>query len=109
MKASESQIKKSITDYLNLQENLGRCYFIRNNSVSGKLIRPDGSIGWIKNNKPGAPDIIILIAGKFVGVEIKSSVGKQSPEQKQAQEFIERLGGIYVLARGIEDITWIFK
>lgn len=109
IKITEAQVKKSITDYLSLQEKMGRCYYIRNNSVCGKILRPNGSIGWVKNDKTGSPDIIMLTTEGFVGIECKSSVGRQSPEQKEAQIQIESLNGRYILARGIEDIAFLFE
>jgi hypothetical protein len=40
----------------------------------------------------------------FYAIEVKSSIGKQSQDQKYFQEQFEKHGGIYVLARGIEDV-----
>ena len=49
-----------------------------------------------------------LKGGLFVGIEVKSDKGRQSPEQKQVEEFITKLGGHYILARGIEDVEGLF-
>lgn len=53
----------------------------------------------------GVPDIIgILPGGRFLGVECKSDKGKQSPEQVEFQKKVEKLGGLYVLARAVTDL-----
>jgi hypothetical protein len=52
----------------------------------------------------GIPDIICVIRGRFVGIEVKSAIGRESPEQRDWQGRIERAGGVYVLARSWEDV-----
>jgi hypothetical protein len=44
----------------------------------------------------------------MVGVEVKSSVGKQSPAQIQFQKLLEASGGLYLLVSKPEDIESIF-
>jgi len=54
---------------------------------------------------PGQADLTgILPGGVRLEVEVKSEDGRQSPEQKCYQAMIERLGGVYVLARSVEDV-----
>lgn len=53
---------------------------------------------------PGQPDIFAIIQGRFVGIEIKSAAGRQSKDQKNWQRNCERAGGIYILARSVEDV-----
>ncbi len=53
----------------------------------------------------GIPDIICAIEGRFVGIEVKSESGRQSPEQIEWQRRIEKAGGTYVLARSWEDVS----
>lgn len=53
----------------------------------------------------GTPDIIaILPEGIFCGIEVKNHKGKQSPDQVLFHKRIEALGGIYILARNVDDI-----
>jgi len=105
----ESQAQKAILEYLSWKEKAGLCWVLRNNSISGKVLRSNGSVGWVNNSKKGAPDIIMCLkCGLFVGIEVKSDKGRQSPEQKQVEEFITKLGGHYILARGIEDVEGLF-
>lgn len=53
----------------------------------------------------GMPDIICIIRGRFIGIEVKSAEGKQDANQKRWQGDIVRAGGIYILAKRWEDVT----
>lgn len=99
---TEAAVQRYVIDRLTLLERTGKVYFFRNNSFTGKLMRYNGSEGFVKNGKPGMPDIVALIAGKFVGIELKSDKGRQSEEQKIAQKHIEKLGGLYLLVNSPE-------
>lgn len=59
-----------------------------------------------KYGSPGCPDILGLIApyGRFIGIETKAPTGKQTEEQKTWQKIITQLGGLYILAKSIEDV-----
>ncbi len=43
-------------------------------------------------------------AGTRIEIEVKSETGRQSKEQAAFQGMIERFGGLYVLARSVEDV-----
>jgi Holliday junction resolvase len=102
----EHDLQKQIIDYLKDREcKCKDIYFMRNNSFSGQIIRADGSKGWIKNNKPGAPDIILCHGGKFIGIEVKSNKGRQSLDQKQAEKQIRYAGGEYFIVRNISEFN----
>jgi hypothetical protein len=55
---------------------------------------------------PGTADICGLIApsGRFLAIECKSAVGRQRPEQETFQRVVEAMGGLYVLARSVDDV-----
>ena len=54
---------------------------------------------------PGQADLTgILPDGRRLEVETKSATGKQSKDQRNFQRMIERFGGVYVLARSVEDV-----
>lgn len=53
----------------------------------------------------GMPDIIAVIGGRFIGIEVKSAKGVQDVNQKRWQGDIERAGGVYILARRWEDVA----
>jgi len=53
----------------------------------------------------GWPDITGLLPdGRFIGIECKAPKGRQSAVQKRMAQEIRRRRGIYILARGIEDV-----
>ena len=53
---------------------------------------------------PGAPDIVAVIQGRYVGLEIKDVAGRQSETQKLFQKQLEAAGGIYLLIRQVEEL-----
>jgi hypothetical protein len=57
-------------------------------------------------SKPGLPDLIALKDGVTIYVECKSqrAGAKLSGPQEIMRQEIERHGGIYVVAKGIEDV-----
>jgi len=53
----------------------------------------------------GSADIIgIGFGGKFVAIEVKTGKGKQSEYQKNFQNMIATQGGIYIVARSVQDV-----
>ncbi len=108
-KVKESDIQKEILHYLQILENRGTIYFIRCNVFQGKIKRANGTDGFIKQAKAGAPDIIICCEGKFIGLEIKTETGKQSDLQKAAQLKIEKAGGKYFIIRSVRDLIYVFQ
>lgn len=58
----------------------------------------------------GAADITgIVSGGRRIEIECKSKTGKQRVEQIAFQRMIERLGGIYILARSVADVELALK
>lgn len=104
MGRAESPIQSYVLQRLELLERTGRCYFFRNNSFTGRIMRYNGSQGYIKNSKRGMPDVIACLGGKFIGIECKAKGSYQSPEQKIAQQHIELVSGEYWLIRTPEEL-----
>lgn len=52
---------------------------------------------------PGSADLIGMFRGRFVGVELKTEVGRQSPKQRTWQKCVEDHGGVYALVRSEDD------
>ena len=60
----------------------------------------------IRFGTPGSADLLgIQAPGRYIAIEVKSPTGKQSPEQATFQRVITQLGGVYLIARGINDLT----
>ena len=53
--------------------------------------------------RKGVPDIIGVVNGYFIGVEIKFGRDKQSADQRTVQLEIEAAGGYYFIAKTYED------
>lgn len=53
--------------------------------------------------KSGVSDLIVLLKGKTVFVELKTPTGRQSITQQQFQKVVESKGHLYLIWRSIED------
>ena len=55
-------------------------------------------------SKPGDPDIIADVDGHFLAIEAKTKTGRQSEQQKVCQMRVTESGGVYIIARSVEDV-----
>jgi hypothetical protein len=92
----ESDIQRQILDYLTLK----RIFHYRNNSGAFK----DKAGHFYRFGALGSPDIICIIAGQYVGIEVKALRGRQSEHQMEFQRKLEDAGGRYVLAYSLDDV-----
>lgn len=106
IKVLEKDIQKQIIQWLKWQKDI---YFIRNNSFAGKIVRPNGSCGWVNNAKRGSPDVVLLKDGQFIGLEIKTKQGRISDAQREAQKAIQACGGQYYVVRNLEEVINILE
>ena len=53
----------------------------------------------------GAPDIVCVVKGQYVGIEVKGPQGRQSDNQKEFQAQLEAAGGKYILAYSTDDVA----
>lgn len=67
---------------------------------------PPGSDRLVTFGVPGQGDIsgIVAPSGRRLEIECKSARGRQREDQEAFQRVIERFGGIYILARSVEDV-----
>lgn len=93
----ESDIQRTILAYLTL-----RGIFHYKNSTVGIYKQSTGS--YIPSQSIGSPDIVCIIKGKYVGLEVKRPGGKQSEHQKEFQQNLERAGGTYILTSSLDDL-----
>lgn len=98
--SSEASIQESILSYLRIIEHTGEIYVVR--TGSGAIKTRNGS--YFRTGRKGCPDITLLYRGKYVGLEVKNEVGKQTVEQKQAQQAIENAGGYYFIVRSVGEV-----
>src|ERR1700691_3864750 len=87
-----------------------RIFHYRNNSgaavvpATGNYARRFISIG-----TAGSSDIIAVVNGRYIAVEVKDAKGKQNENQKDFQQRLESAGGLYIVARRLEDVEQIAK
>lgn len=61
---------------------------------------------FIRYGAVGSPDIIGLLPnGRFLGVECKVGKRKQTPDQVAFGEAITNSGGVYIVARTVDDVA----
>ena len=112
MKQTEAQLKRTIEDWLTIQENMGNLSFERQNAGSF----PTQSGNWAKGAKKGAADFHIDKAdtiefggGKHdfcrsIHIELKGHKGRQSEEQKNCQARVEAQHAEYHIIRSLEEL-----
>lgn len=92
----EKEIQNVILDYLRVRHY----FFFRNNTGAFKDQR--GHL--YRFGDLGSPDIFVVRKGQIYGIEVKREKGKQTEHQKNWQENFEKEGGIYILARSLDDV-----
>ena len=60
-------------------------------------------------SKPGDPDMVICLDGRFIALEMKAKTGRQSPIQAKREEEINQSGGEYHLIRTIKEVEDIVE
>ena len=53
--------------------------------------------------RKGIPDIIGIINGRFIGIEVKIGRDRQSADQKEIEKEITEAGGVYFIAKSYDD------
>lgn len=51
----------------------------------------------------GIPDVIGIIDGRFIGIEVKIGKDRQSADQKEIEREINDAGGVYFIAKSYDD------
>ena len=102
----ESDIQAAILIYVTSRPG---SYFERRNTGASKYRDANGKERLVRFGVKGAPDIQGVLktewGGQAIGIECKRLKGGiQSSDQKQWQRNFERGGGIYILARSVDDV-----
>ena len=84
-------------DYLALRG----IFHYRNNSGGFK----DANQHFYQFGAVGSPDIVAVINGRYVAIEVKGTNGRQSDHQKEFQRKLELAGGTYILAFSLTDVV----
>jgi len=101
-KETEADIQKSVIAHL---ETMGYYVF----SVPNEARRSYGLAKRLKATgmKAGVADLVVLGCGEVFFIEVKSKTGKQQSTQKAFQDEVEKRGLKYILARSIDDLTFL--
>lgn len=90
---SEAKIKGEIQSYLRALPNFAMFPIYTGATRGGRTV-----------NRRGTPDIVGCYLGRFIGIEVKTPQGTQSPAQKEIEKEIVACGGVYIVARSLQDI-----
>ena len=96
----EADVLRTILDYLRVH----RVFHWRNHTAGGKL-----GNRFVRFGIPGAPDIFIVHRARCIGLEVKGPKGIQTPEQFAYSGNFRDAGGIYKVARSIEDVDQVLR
>lgn len=95
---SESAIQSAILQYLK-----ARRVFCWRQNVGGIV---DGRGRYVQFGLTGCSDILgIMPGGRFLAIEVKTPKGRVSPAQDKFRRNVEGSGGLYILARSIDDVA----
>ncbi len=119
----ESELQRTVRDYLQIGMNQGKWYFDRLNSGS-VLVKAGAKVYKVQLCREGTADFMVVCWGdnrcpkcgcgftqntQVIYLELKGTKGKQRPEQKEFQELVEGQGAEYFIIRSLEDLQEILK
>ena len=96
----EKDIQAAILQWLELHKYF--CY--RQNT--GAFQNAQGN--FYRFGHPGAPDIIVVANGRYIGIEVKAPHGQLSKVQEHFKDNLILAGGHYIVARQLEDVIDYF-
>lgn len=97
----ETGIQTAIIYILQLYQNMGDLYFIRNNS--GAVMTAQGR--YIRMGRRGSSDLLVFFKGGTAEFwEIKNEKGRLNKNQIEFRDFITSLGFKYRIIRGVDEI-----
>lgn len=99
MASTEKETQKSVMEYLKWKKVFH--FRVNSGAVVGEY---KGNRRFFKFSTPGCPDIIAVIKGKFVGLEIKDVKGKLNANQEAFKSELEKAGGKYLTVKSLDDV-----
>ena len=108
--ASEKDIQDTILEWLAIV----KIFHYRQNTgaFSKEYIRKRDGVkkrSFIRFGHPGASDIVCVVKGLYIAIEVKDHKGKQSEDQIAFQRSVEAAGGHYLLVRSLDEVKMFFK
>ena len=119
--ATEADVLRTITDFLDWQMTQGKLVYIRHNpsTVISKVVggKIKTAFKKVRQSQIGAPDLIVFKKKRFeitklyaehypdvLLIEVKSPTGKVSPAQDRWAELAVAQECRYIVARSLEDV-----
>lgn len=101
----ETDIQRTICDYLALKMKRGELMFWRQNNTPvydaiNKRYKSMPMYAML-----GIPDIIVIKDGWFIGLEVKMKGGRQSPGQKEFERLCKGVGGEYHVVTDVRQVV----
>lgn len=109
MGSKETPIQSAIMQYLYYQAKEKPLFYWRANNTPVPITQRGKTIGFRPGGIKGIPDINAIYNGLYIGLEVKATDGKQSPDQKIVEAEITRAGGLYYIVRSVDDVEKIIK
>lgn len=81
-------------------------FFYRNNTGAFRG-EYKGKRRFVRFGTPGAPDIVVVHKGRYVGIEAKRPGGKLSDDQRRFGAELEAAGGVYAIVASLDDAAGI--
>ena len=100
MKHEESLLQSSIVQSLSLHRIY--CLMIPNDAA-GKISPKQAGRLKSMGLRAGASDLLVILPGRVIFMEVKTPTGRQSPAQKNFQSIVEGLGHQYALVRSVDE------
>jgi hypothetical protein len=102
---------------------------MRESVIQAEILKEIGALPWLRvwrNNTgalkdqrgqlitfglKGSADIFGVMApdGRFLAIEVKTPKGRQSEPQRAFEKMVTAMGGIYILARSVDDVYKALK
>ena len=99
----ERDIQRQILSWLKLH----RILHWRNNSGAAASSYK-GKRYFVRFGALGSPDIFAVHNGKIYGIEVKGAHGYLSDNQREFSGEFEKAGGVYIIARKLEDVMHLW-
>lgn len=105
LKQRETDISKAIADYLDRR----KVYNDRLNSGKVKILRSNGSTGWMNLCKAGTPDRFCIVDGQIIFIEVKTAGGRLSHDQIEKQDELRFHGAKVINADSLDSFVEQFE
>jgi penicillin-binding protein-related factor A (putative recombinase) len=102
----ESDIQKSILDYLSL---IPGCFVFRTNNIGVPLRDSSGKTSFRPSPVKGLSDILCCFKGRFIALEVKRPKGKVTQHQTRFLNQVKESGGVGAVVHSIEEVKELFE